>query len=223
MKLAVSHPWNLTPSEAIQLQKDLRQQILVTPLNIDKLSLVGGVDVGFREGKAHAAAVVLGYPSLTLIEHASVELPVTFPYIPGLLSFRETPAVLAALEQLSHMPDALLCDGHGYAHPRRFGIACHLGMLLDLPVVGIGKSILVGSYDNLGIEAGSTAELIDHEEVIGMAIRTRQGVKPIFASIGNRVDLPSAVQLTLRCVKGHRLPEPIRLADRLASRRGPIE
>lgn len=220
LELNISHPWDLTPEEAIRLQQELRSKVIVEPLALEKIRYVGGVDVGFREELTRAAVVVLAYPSLQLVEHAIAEIPTTFPYVPGLLSFRETPAILAALQELKTLPDILVCDGQGLAHPRRFGIACHIGVLLDRPALGCAKSILVGKVGELGEAPGSTSEMKVGKEVVGAAVRTRQGVKPVYISVGNRVDLPSAVRLVLACTRGYRLPEPTRLADRVASRRG---
>jgi deoxyribonuclease V len=222
LSLSHAHRWDLTPGEAIQLQQELRERVLVQPLSLGQISTVAGVDVGFRDEKARAAAVLLSFPSLQLLEHAVREVPIPFPYVPGLLSFRETPAILNALEGLSVLPDVIVCDGQGLAHPRRFGIACHLGVLLDRPTLGCAKSILVGKHGPLGEEPGSTADLKAGGETIGAAVRTRQGVKPVYVSVGSRIDLPSAVELILACNRGYRLPEPTRLADRLASNRGPL-
>ena len=220
LKLAYSHPWDLTADEAIRLQEILRSRVVVQPLPLSLIRTVGGVDLGFREGNARAAAVVLSFPSLDVVEQSVVEVPAQYPYIPGLLSFRETPAILAVLEQLNRLPDVLICDGQGLAHPRRFGIACHLGVLLDRPALGCAKSILVGRHALLDEAPGSTVDLVDRSEVIGAAVRTCQGLKPVFVSPGHRIDVPSAIRLVLACGRGYRLPEPTRLADRLASRRG---
>ena len=221
LELHHKHPWNLPPGEAIQLQQTLRSQMMVEPLDLAGVHRVAGVDVGFPEPEtARAAIVSLSFPDLQPLEEKTAEIPLAFPYIPGLLSFREIPAILAVVEALSQLPDVFLVDGHGFAHPRRFGIACHLGVLLGMPTLGCAKSILVGRYGELADSAGSTADLLDREEVIGTAVRTRQGVKPVFVSIGHRIDLPSSTRLALLCGRGYRLPEPIRLADQLASMRG---
>jgi deoxyribonuclease V len=222
LKLTFTHAWDLSPEEAIRLQGELRSRVLIQPLEIENVHTVAGVDVGFRDEQAHAAVVVLSYPSLQLLEDVVAEIPIPFPYVPGLLSFRETPAILAALEELPFLPDVLVCDGQGIAHPRRFGIACHLGVLLDKPAFGCAKSILVGRHGPLGEIPGSTSDLITGAEVVGAAVRTKQGVKPVYISVGHRVDLPAAVSFTLACTRGYRLPEPTRLADRLASRKGPL-
>jgi deoxyribonuclease V len=213
------HPWDLTPEQAIRLQESLRGVVVVQPRSLQGLRLVAGVDVSFPREQARAAIVVLSFPSLVIVDQAAAEVPAHFPYIPGLLSFREIPAILKALEQLSARPDVLICDGHGLAHPRRFGLACHLGLLLDWPVLGCAKSILVGSHAGLGAAQGSTADLMDGEDVIGAAVRTRQAVRPVYVSIGHRIDLPSSIELVLACCRGFRLPEPARLAHHLASGR----
>lgn len=175
-----------------------------------------GVDVSHQQGTLCSAAAVLDYPHLNPIEQTVVYAPITFPYIPGLLSFREAPVILAALERLSKLPDVLIVDGHGQAHPRRFGLACHLGVWLDLPTIGCAKSILVGDIAKLGTEAGRTAQLTLGSEVLGIALRTRTNVKPVYLSVGHRMDLKCAAEIILACTRGYRLPEPIRQAHILA-------
>ncbi len=178
--------------------------------------MVAGVDASYYKGMIIAAAVLLDFPSLEIVDQSVSEKPVDFPYIPGLLSFREAPAILAALENLSRLPDLLVVDGHGFAHPRHFGLACHLGVWLDLPSIGCAKSILVGEMAPLRSEAGSTAPLTSRGEVVGVALRTRRDVKPVYLSVGHYVDLESAVEIILACGKGYRLPEPIRQAHGVA-------
>ena len=212
------HPWDVSPQEARQLQDGLREQVLVQPLAEQGITTIAGVDASFGREIIHAAAVLLAYPSQEPIEQTTVQLPLSFPYVPGLLSFREAPAILAALEQLGMRPDVLLVDGHGYAHPRRFGLACHLGVWLDIPSIGCAKSILVGEHPPLDETVGSNAELLDDGEVIGLVVRTRQKVKPVYVSIGHRVDLDSAMRVVLSCGRGYRLPEPVRLAHQLATK-----
>ncbi|MCH8477212.1 MAG: deoxyribonuclease V [Wenzhouxiangella sp.] len=177
-----------------------------------------GIDVAFPErGQiTRAAAVLLSFPELETIDQATAELPTTLPYIPGLLSFRELPAVLAALAQLTQQPDLVLCDGQGLAHPRRFGIACHLGVATGLVTIGVGKSRLCGQFAEPARERGASSPLLDGDEVIGSVLRTRAGVKPVFVSVGHRISLDRAVALVLRCTPRFRLPQPIRQADRLA-------
>jgi deoxyribonuclease V len=214
-----THAWNLSPKDAIQIQNTLRERVLQTPLEDSALGFVAGVDVGFPRGKeiARAAIAVLSYPSLRLVDQGLAELPVSFPYIPGLLSFREIPVILAALELVNTKPDVLVIDGHGLAHPRRFGLACHLGVLLDIPALGCGKSILAGKHNTLAERRSSHTDLIADGEVIGSVVRTRDKVKPVYISIGHRTDLSSAVRIILNCGAGYRLPEPTRWAHRLAS------
>jgi len=211
-----AHDWDLTPQEAEATQIYLRSFLKIHALPDRQIQRVGGVDVSYRVGRALAAAVVIDYVSLEMIEHSLVETAVSFPYIPGLLSFRECPAILAALGALSDLPDVLLVDGHGMAHPRRFGVACHVGVLLDLPTIGCAKSLLVGAHGPLGEERGSTSDLMLEGEVAGAALRTRPGVRPVYISAGHRIDLESAVRIVLACSRGYRMPQPCRFAHRLA-------
>lgn len=188
-----------------------------------ELRSVAGVDVGFdrrgRSARARAAVAVLSFPGLEPVAESVAEADVTFPYVPGFLSFRELPAVLDTLEGLETSPDLLVCDAHGYAHPRRFGLACHLGVLTGTPTIGVAKSLLVGEHEALPAERGSWRPLVDPatEEVIGAAVRTRTGVKPVYVSVGHRVSLETAVRLTLRLATRYRLPETTRRAHLLAS------
>jgi len=218
------HRWDLDVAEARALQRQLAVQV-VREDRFGEIRAVAGVDLGFPKtldgGElGRAAVVVLRFPDLDLVEERVVERPVTFPYIPGLLSFREAPVGLAAIGSLEHPPDLLLVDGHGIAHPRRCGIACHLGLLLDLPTIGCAKSILVGHAEEPGLHPGDWTPVVDRGETIGAALRTRPKTKPIYVSIGHRVSLASAIALVSRCGRGYRLPEPTRRADRIASRRG---
>ncbi len=180
---------------------------------------VAGVDVGFEEGGrvTRAAVAVLSFPELRPVDQALARLPTAFPYVPGLLSFRELPAVLQAMARLQIRPDICLCDGQGYAHPRRFGIASHLGVLLDMPSIGVAKTRLIGTHAAPPLEKGGWTALLDGEEVIGAVLRTRRGVKPVYVSVGHRVSLETAIRLTLACTLRYRLPETTRMAHRLAS------
>jgi len=180
---------------------------------------VAGIDVGFEQDGAtsRAAFAVLEFPELRLVESAVARLPTGFPYVPGLLSFREIPAVLEALGRLSERPDLLLCDGQGYAHPRRFGLACHLGVLTGLPSIGVAKSRLIGTHGALPEEKGAWVPLLDGDEAVGAVLRTRDGVAPLYVSIGHRVSLPTAIRWVLACTTRYRLPETTRQAHRLAS------
>lgn len=217
LEFKFSHPWSLTVQQATRLQEELSSRVVVQPFELTFPLQVGGGDVSFSSNRAIAAVVVVDYQSGSLLKQVKTFQPIAFPYIPGLLSFREAPALLTALGELDRLPDILLVDGHGQAHPRRFGLACHLGVLLDLPVVGCAKSRLVGQVDELGEEVGSRADLTVEGNLLGVALRTRAGAKPIYVSIGHRVDLPSAIQIVLGCVHSHRLPEPLRLAHNLAT------
>ncbi len=217
MEVKHLHPWHLTSPEAKNIQETLAKKVIRedTSLNI---STVCGVDVGFgKEGKAHAACVVMSYPVLEVIDYITVNTTVDFPYIPGLLSFREIPSFIPALERLKIEPDLILCDGHGIAHPRRFGIASHLGLLLDKPVVGCAKSKLIGTYHEPDNKRGSYEYLYHSGEIIGAVMRTRSGVKPVFISIGHKLSLKRALDLILHCCTKYRIPEPIRCAHMKAS------
>ncbi|MCG8067082.1 MAG: deoxyribonuclease V [Candidatus Thiodiazotropha taylori] len=216
--MALSHPWNLIPKDAIALQKQLSSQVI----QVDQMrnpQRIAGVDVGFEAaGKVTRAAIaILEFPSLQLVEQAIARVPTRFPYIPGLLSFREVPAILQAIEKLSGPPDLLLCDGQGLAHPRRFGLACHLGLLTDIPSIGVAKTRLIGTHEALSQKKGSWLPLIDRDEVIGAVVRSRSGVKPIYVSIGHRISLSSAVNYVLAATTRYKLPETTRAAHHLAS------
>lgn len=215
------HDWNLTPAEAIELQKKLATAVIEEDDLKEPIETVAGIDLGYSEktNTSRAVAVVLSFPELELLEQSEAILPIQFPYVPGLLSFRETPVAIAALEKLKIEPDLILCDGQGRAHPRRFGIACHIGLLVDIPTIGVGKSILVGKYENLGETRGSVAPLIHRSEQVGTALRTKDNVQPVFVSVGHRVGLETAIDYVLRCTPKYRLPETTRLADKLASYR----
>ena len=216
--LSILHPWNLSPDEAIALQRELRTHLILDD-RLGPVRRVAGVDVGFEAGGTvtRAAVAVLRYPELDLLETAIARRPTTFPYIPGLLSFRELPAVLEALEQLSELPDLLLCDGQGIAHPRRLGIASHLGLLVDLPSIGVAKTRLCGTHQELPNQRGAWTPLRMDNEVIGAVLRTRPGVKPLYISPGHRISLDTAIQYVMACCPRYRLPETTRHAHRLAS------
>ncbi len=220
MRLRHAHAWQLTPAEARAVQARLAP-LVVREDRLGSLKRVAGVDVGLEDSGQITRAVVsvLSWPDLVPVEDAVARRPTSFPYVPGLLSFRELPAVLEALERLSALPDLLLCDGQGIAHPRRLGIAAHLGVLTDLPAIGVGKTRLIGAHDEVPLARGAWSALRDGDEVIGAVLRTRAGVKPVYVSIGHRVSLETAVELVLQAAPRYRLPEPIRRADQLASRR----
>lgn len=216
--MAAARRWNLTPKQAIQLQRELREQLALEN-RLPVIARIGGADVGFEDGGrvTRAAVVVCDASDMTVLDRQIVRQPTRFPYMPGLLSFREVPAILEALDGLRRPPDLLLCDGHGYAHPRRLGVACHIGLATGLPTIGVGKSRLVGEHKPVPAERGSWSALRDCDETIGAVLRTRNRVAPVYVSPGHRIDLPTAVQQVMACLKRYRLPEPIRAADRLAS------
>lgn len=219
MRIHHEHPWNLDPKAAIALQNQLRRLVKIEDELPADIRRVAGVDVGFEDGGkvTRAAVAVLDYPGLGLIESSIARLPTAFPYVPGLLSFREVPAILKALAGLAVLPDLLLVDGQGYAHPRRLGIACHLGLLTDLPSIGVGKTRLCGRHEEVPDVKGAWVPLRDKEETLGAVLRTRRGVQPIYVSAGHRVGLATAVEWVLRCTGRFRLPETTRQAHRLAS------
>lgn len=215
---SVRHPWPRTVAEARRLQERLRAKVVARD-RLATVCTVAGIDVGFeRDGRVtRAAVVVLDFPSLAPREQAVARVPTRFPYVPGYLSFREIPAVLAAIAKLKTRPDLLLCDGQGLAHPRRFGLACHLGVLTGIAAIGVAKSRLIGVHESLPDAKGSWVALRDGDEVIGAVLRTRAGVRPLYVSVGHRVSLETAINYVLRCTTRYRLPETTRLAHRLAS------
>ena len=217
LKLHHVHPWDVTPEEAVRIQEQLAALVREEPLQHPVRS-VGGIDVSMRGDHARAAVVVLRMPECTVVEWATYEDQVAFPYIPGLLSFREVPVIIPALERLSALPDLLMTDSQGRAHPRRLGLASHLGVLLEWPTVGVAKSRLTGYYRMPGPEKGSWTYLKDGDEIIGAVVRTRTGVKPVFVSVGHRIMLQEAIELTLQTTTRYRLPEPTRLAHHLSKR-----
>lgn len=218
MTRALRHSWKLTPRAAIALQHRLRPLVIRfgSPRAIRH---VAGADVGFERGGgvARAAVAVLSFPNLLLVDHAVARLPARFPYVPGLLSFREIPVLLVALARLRIAPDVILCDGHGVAHPRRFGIASHLGVYSGIPTVGVAKSRLTGEHGRPLQRRGAWVPLRDRDETIGAVLRSKANTGPIYVSIGHRVSLPAAVRLVMACTTRFRLPETTRWAHRLAS------
>jgi deoxyribonuclease V len=201
--------WNVTPAEARQIQEEVRSQVSrKNGRELKRLRYVAGVDCAFRNNQAIAAA--------SLLEVAVVQKPLEFPYVPGLLTFRECPAILAAIDMLTVKPDLVMVDGQGIAHPRRIGIAAHLGVLLDKPTIGCAKSRLIGTHDEPHHKAGCYTDLWDKDDLIGAVLRTRDGCNPLYISIGHKVDLPTAIDLVLECCRGYRLPEPTRFAHQAA-------
>lgn len=218
MEVTPSQSWNVSSQEAVQIQESLRKKIVKEGVP-RRVNLVAGVDVGFPDKNiARAAVVVLSFPKLELVEKQIAEVPVTFPYVPGLLAFREAPACLAAIKKLANEPDLFIFDAQGYAHFRRMGLATHLGIILDKPSVGCAKSRLVGKYQVPGNRVGDKSDLIDKGEVVGAVVRSKQKSPPLFISIGHKISLDEAVRYVLACTKrGQRLPETTRLAHQIVS------
>jgi deoxyribonuclease V len=228
MELLDLHPWDVSPKEAVAIQRELAARVVregdvpvARGARPERGRRVAGVDISVdkERGAGTGAVVVLSYPALEVVEAAVAEAPLTFPYVPGLLSFREVPVLREAFRRVAGPIDLLLVDGQGYAHPRRFGLACHLGLLLDLPAIGCAKSRLIGEHAPLAEAAGSRAGLFDRGEQIGSALRTRAGVRPLYVSIGHRIGLAAAEAWVLRCCRRYRLPEPARLAHQAAGGR----
>ncbi len=212
------HQWDVSPKEAIAIQKSLLDRVVLHD-DFGEIKTVAGVDVGFEENNTitRAAIAVLDFESMELIESVIARRPTTFPYVPGLLSFREIPAVLEAMLKLEAVPDLLLCDGQGIAHPRQFGIAAHLGLLTDIPAVGVAKSRLIGTHAEVPKEKGNHVPLLHKGDQIGVVLRTRANVKPLFISPGHRVGMESAIRFVMHCTTRYRLPETTRWAHKLAS------
>lgn len=212
-----THDWDISPKQAVALQRSLVDRVVVEPLQTD-IRLIAGIDVSVKDNRVRTAIVVLDMGSLSLVDSATWQGPVVFPYVPGLLSFREIPAILPALKLISVVPDAIMLDGHGLAHPRRFGLACHLGVLLDIPSLGVAKSRLTGTHNEPGMTKGDSSPLMDKEELIGTVLRTRTNVNPVFVSVGHKMELADALKLTLASTVRYKLPEPTRLAHHLSKR-----
>ncbi len=213
MKIKDLNSWQVSPAEAIEIQKDLVKRIQKKGI-IKKVKYIAGMDISIgRSGeRATAAIVILKYPELEKVALAIEQGELTFPYIPGLLSFREAPLLIKAAEKLSIEPDLIMVDGQGIAHPRRMGLASHIGMIFGRPTIGCAKTLLCGDYEQPGSEPGNYNEIVDSDEVIGVALRTKQNVKPVFVSIGHMIELEEAIKWTMNTCRGYRLPEPVRLA-----------
>lgn len=210
------HPWDLSPTEAMRVQKELRER-LILQWDDRPVHLIGGVDVSIKPENARAAIVVVRYPGLAPIEAVTADAPLIFPYIPGLLSFREGPAVLAAWDLLEHKPDLLMFDGQGIAHPRGVGIAAQMGLWLNRPTIGVAKSRLYGRHEEVGPQRGDRAALLDNKSnSIGTVLRTRERTNPLYVSPGHLMDVQHATEFVLACGAGYRLPEPTRWAHRIA-------
>ena len=216
MQFQQLHPWNVTPKEARQLQNELRARVLKIDQFRD-IKTVAGVDIGLKQDKALAAVVVLNLADLQIIDGVVAESRITFPYVPGLLSFREIPPLLLAFAHLQTIPDIVIVDGQGLAHPRRFGLASHLGLILDLPTIGCAKSRLCGEYTQPNKQKGAYTHIVDNNEIIGVALRTRTNVSVVYVSIGHKISLRSAREFTLACCPTYRLPETTRYAHKAAT------
>ena len=220
MKVRFSHPWNLSPQKAMEVQKKLAPRVREEFLPWSQLKLVAGVDVSFARGSStgFASVVVMDYPPLQVVEKAGAQGVFTMPYIPGFLSFRETPLIIKAMENLKKEPQVILVDGNGVAHPRGLGLASHLGILLDIPTVGCAKSRLLGHHQEPGPQKGEWVPWYHQDRLLGAVLRSREGTKPIYISVGHRVTLEDALKLILSCCPRYRIPEPIRAAHREVNR-----
>jgi deoxyribonuclease V len=217
MNIIPRHEWNLSTEAAIFLQQQLAKEVISRD-ELDQVKYIAGVDLGYsKDGNiCKAVVVVLNFPELQLQEVAIADLAVSFPYIPGLLSFREVPSILAALEQLKITPNLILCDGQGMAHPRRFGLACHLGIITNIPTIGVAKSWLIGTHETLPLQRGSWQPLRVDDQIIGAVLRTQTVVKPVYVSIGHKISLITAIDYVLKSTTKYRLPETTRWADHLS-------
>jgi deoxyribonuclease V len=219
MKVEELHGFDLSPPEARHLQEELASRVVAGPaLDLSGVRRVAGADVSTQGDMAYATVVVLEFPGLTPVEVRGFEAQLRFPYLPGLLSFREMPSMVGALEKVETEVDALILDAQGLAHPRRMGLASHLGIFLDVPTIGCAKSRLVGSYEGPGVEKGSATDLMHRGEIVGRVVRTREGVSPVYVSVGSGIDLRSSVELVLACCTKYRLPESTRQAHNAANR-----
>lgn len=219
MSSELTHSWEVSVAEAMEIQRRLRDRVVMHPPPGFAPRLVAGADISIERGstQGYAGVVVIDAATMETVEVATAVVEIAFPYVPGLLSFRELPAVAAAWARLTHRPDVVIFDGVGYAHPRRFGLACHGGVMLGRPSIGCAKSILVGRHGPLGAERGAAVPLVDRGEVVGMAVRTRDGVQPVYVSVGHLIDLATAVSVVLRMTMGFREPETTRRAHRVVN------
>jgi deoxyribonuclease V len=212
LKIKKLHPWNVEPKKAVEYQRKLREKISFTSTN-NHIRLIAGVDASYQSGYIIGGIVILKYPELTLLDREYIINKVEFPYRSGLLTFREGPALINLFKKVEWEPDIIFFDGQGYAHPRRMGIATHLGLFLDRATIGCAKSRLIGDYTEPGNKKGCYSLLLHKETVIGVVLRTRDNVKPIFVSSGNHINLKKAINVTLVCTINYRIPEPVRQAD----------
>ncbi len=219
MKYYNLHPWDITYNEAIDIQKKLSSNVILQPFNSD-LKFIAGADVSYSKDDDlfFAGVIVLRFPDMTIVEESIASDKVNFPYIPGLLSFRESPILIKAFEKLNIIPDVVIIDGQGIAHPRGLGIASHIGLLLDIPTIGCAKNILVGHYDEPGSETGDHSAIIFNKKVIGAVLRTKKNVSPVFISPGHKINMSSSIDIVMKTCRGYRLPEPTRQAHLLVNR-----
>lgn len=212
------HSWSVSPKEAVAIQRDLAERVVRTG-RIARPRLIAGADLAFSKDEERCVAGVIVWDArrACVVEERIAWEPVKFPYVPGLLSFREAPALLIAIGKLKTQPDAFMFDGQGVAHPRRLGLACHVGLWIDRPSIGCAKSLLIGEYEEPGLERGSMSRLTHNDELIGMAVRTRDKVKPVYISVGHKLSLEAAIDISLNACNGYRVPEPTRLADKLVA------
>ena len=218
MKYKNFHPWEIVPKDGIEIQKRLREQLIFDNQEF-RIEKICGTDVSFEKGKSvlFSAAVIFSYPGFDVIEKQTAFCECSFPYIPGLLSFREVPALLKAFDKVKNIPDVVICDGHGIAHPRGIGLASHLGLFLDIPAIGCAKKKLYGDFTEVGNKKGDYSYLSDSNKNIGIVLRTRGNVKPVFVSQGYRIGLDFSGKIVLSCCKKYRIPEPIRRAHQLVN------
>jgi deoxyribonuclease V len=213
MNIPLTHPWKVSPREAIRIQEKLRKKLLLRrPTTPFKKIAAGDVSYSRLDDMTHAAFLLFSYPDLTLLERVSAKGRASFPYIPGLLTFREAPVLLKAFSGLTARPDLILIDGQGIAHPRSMGIAAHIGLMLSLPSIGCAKSRLIGTHGNLAPGRGSALPLVAGDRTVGMVVRTREGVRPVYVSPGHKMDLDTSVKIVLSLCRGYRIPEPLRQA-----------
>jgi deoxyribonuclease V len=219
MKCHSLHSWDISYSEAVRIQHRLKGQLIIKPFKSD-FRLIAGADVSYSKGSDlfFSSIVILEMPDMTMLESATAEGKVDFPYIPGLLSFREAPILLKAFEKIRNVPDVVIFDGQGIAHPRGIGLASHIGLFLDLPSIGCAKRNLVGSYGPVGIEAGDNTPIMFNCQIVGAALRTKRNVSPVFVSPGYKMDISSAVEIVMKACDGYRLPEPTRRAHLLVNK-----
>jgi deoxyribonuclease V len=219
MECANLHPWDLQYSEAVKIQHELKDQLILKAPEMD-LRLIAGADVSYSRGEDvfFSGVVVLEMPGMNIIEEATAEGRMDFPYIPGLLSFREAPVLIKAFEKVESVPDAIIFDGQGTAHPRGVGLASHMGLILGFPSIGCAKKNLVGSYEPVGSEVGAHTPIVFKGDVVGAVLRTKRNVKPVFVSPGHKMDIPSAIEIVMKTCRGYKLPEPTRQAHLLVNR-----